>query len=195
MQSRRDGGTEREDLRLWQSMLIFSRSRLIPFYVLAEVYQPAYVDQGLVSTRFMVSLGPGSFDQYLAQLGHAALVGRPLVNFDSLGPTAGEPKKVRSQCRRLYNELLTRALLHYLLRSATLEEEQAKRIVCHADTRRNFAVLIGYPVHAETRDCAGARETVLDDFQLGPFPEDRDDACLEYYGYLLRKELLVLCRR
>jgi len=187
------GGSEKDDEQLWQCVLMASRFHLIPFFVLTQNYNPQFEDEGLISTRFLVSLRPSNFKQYLNQLGHAAWAAKPLVNFDRVvWPAACDSRKLEL----LFDRLLTRALNHYLLRCSLLEAARTERILLHADTRLNFAVLIGCSLYAEPEDISGAkRQAIKDGFLEGPFPRDDDEASLEYYGHLIRVELLMFCRR
>jgi hypothetical protein len=167
---------------LSKCLAIAAKYQLVPFYVLASEYNPAPADKGLISTRFPLSILPSEFDQFMAQAG---IKEQPRIELHHLGL---EPQPTES-LESTYERALTRMLLHYLLQNCMVSEEQARRVLEHTATRRNFAQLIGCPRHE-----AGYRPTrVQDDYEEGSLP-GAGKVCVEYYGYLMRVELIVACR-
>jgi hypothetical protein len=101
---------------------------MVPFFVLADVFSPAHADRGLVSTRFLVSLPPEVFKQYLGQLGHAGLLERAPLSLQHAQWSASTTRTLE----KLFNQLLTRSLLRYLLAVCFADDEQQQRIAAHA---------------------------------------------------------------
>lgn len=66
----------------------------------------------------------------------------------------------------------------------------------HADTRRNFAVLIGCCVDEEALQTKAYtfEKSVERHLHEGPFPDDDDDMCLEYCGYMIKRALRSFCK-
>ena len=97
---------------------------------------------------------------------------------------------------RLFSTLLTRALLHYLHTCCSGDWEQTLCIAVHADTRRNFSVLIGCFVDEEALQTKPFtfEKSVERHLHEGPFPDDDEDMCLEYYGYIIKRALRMFCR-
>jgi hypothetical protein len=57
-------------------------------------------------------------------------------------------------------------------------------------------VLVGCSLYTEPEEIKGATLAEIDTgFREGPLPQDHYEACLEYYGHLIRVELLMFCRR
>jgi hypothetical protein len=164
---------------------------MVPFFVLADVFSPAHADRGLVSTRFLVSLPPEVFKQYLGQLGHAGLLERAPLSLQHAQWSASTTRTLE----KLFNQLLTRSLLRYLLAVCFADDEQQQRIAAHAPTRHNFALLIGCSLYKSVEDHARAlaARPVADDLIKGAYPAGDDEMCLEYYGFLIKQELLRHC--
>jgi len=177
---------------LLKVVMIYQTTHLIPFYMVTEELKPQVEQMGLISTKYLVSLPTQKFDAYMEQLGHKNLRKRSRFSLRD----GDLPKKVRTALEQTFDTQLTRLLLHYLDAESHSDSDQKSHIARHIDTRLNFAVLIGCAIYANSAECMNTNtlEAAINaGLAEGSSDLGTEDCSFDYYGFVLKSELLHQC--